>query len=214
MPHDPENELVIEDVAELDPEKGDSVFDQFEPEQAVAVVGPDGLPMDRDPAHSFDDALPPPLTPQTMACLAQVANDKLGRTNDLPACRWYKRQRYTSSSTPGATQIDRYCTHPSQRGLNGACTILRDAAIYQCELRIPPDPAATKVLEAIDAIKIAQGLARLEVEADKRKAIEDGQAALETEVQAEPARRYRMFRTQEDVEVGRTTLDADDYEKS
>jgi hypothetical protein len=213
MPSNPDDDLLVDDIAHAEPEKGDSVFDQFVPDQVVAVQGPDGLPMDRDPAHSFEDSLPPPLTPQTMVCLPQTADPENGRTEDLPACAYYRRQRYSSSSTPGATQIDRYCTHPSQRGLNGACTILRDSAIYQCELRDPPDQASYAVLEAIDSIKIAQGIERLKVEADKRKAIDDGKAAIAADGKAEPARRYRMFRTRDDVEAGRRVLDADDFEK-
>lgn len=213
MPQDPDSEITPDDIAQLDPEKGDSVFDQFSPERALAVEGPDGLAMDRDPPHSYDDALPPPLTPQTMNCLAQPADEAAGRPMPLPECKWYKRQRYSSASTPGATQIDRYCTHPSQRGLNGACTILRDAAIYQCELRIPGDPAGVIVLDAIDDSKIQMGIARLAAEASKRQAIEAGEEAVRDRGKPGVARRYRMFRTPEDVKAGRTVLNPDDYEK-
>lgn len=198
---DDNDRMEVDDIdVEANPSPGESIFDQFQPEQAVAVRGPDGLAMDKDPPWTFHDALPPPLTPKTMACLAQPADPAMGRHTPLPKCRYYKRQRHLSPRTPDLALIERYCTEPTQRGLNGACMILKDSAVFQCELRDPFDPSAELVLDAIDSEKIQIGEQRL-IDEGRDGPIEDARKVVG----------YRMFKTADDVAEGRTEVSEEDF---
>ena len=111
----------------------------------------------------------------------------------LGKCDYYKRQRVHSPMTPDRPLIQRFCCHPSLRGINGAALVIDDAGIFECEFRGPPNPHASAVLDAIDDDKIEKGSARLDFE--KRTGKTKG---------------YRMFRTPEDVASGRTVLDEGD----
>lgn len=193
------NEIEEQDVDEANPHPGRKFLDQFKPRKITVISGPDGLPVEKDPPWRHQDAIPPPLAPMTMACLAQPRDARIGRLVDIPKCRYYRRQRTTATEIPGATTIDRYCMHPAMRGLNGAAMAVGDCAIFNCELRDPVDPATEPILDSIDNEKISLGEKRLETE---------GYLA------AEEDRRtvgYRMFRTEEDVKEGRTTVDEEDY---
>jgi hypothetical protein len=201
MVADEKERMTVDDIeTEANPSPGESIFDQFQPEQALAVKGPDGLAVDKDPPWTFHDALPPPLTPKTMACLAQPKDDDIGRTEALVKCRYYKRQRHLSPRTPDVALIDRFCAHPEQRGLNGACMLLKDAAIFQCEFREPADPSAELILDAIDVQKIEIGEQRL-IDEGRTGPIDEGKKVVG----------YRMFKTMEDLDEGRTTLAEEDY---
>jgi len=191
------------------PRPGDAVTDAFEPYPPQLKIGHDGLPVEVDPPWTPKQAAPIPLSPKTMCCLEQpdvmvpgrgrkvqdakgiwVREKELG---PLPKCEFYKRQRVHDAMTPDRPLLQRFCTHPSLRGINGASLVLDDAGIFNCELRSPTNPQDTLVLDEIDSRIIAKGEARVEFE--KRTGKTKG---------------YRMFRTPEDVAAGRHTLDEGD----
>jgi hypothetical protein len=78
--------------------------------------------------------------------------------------------------------------------------LLKDAAIFQCEFRDPPDPSAELILDAIDTEKIQIGEQRL-IDENRTGPIEEGRKVVG----------YRMFKTVEDLDEGRTTVPEDEY---
>ncbi|MFA4971406.1 MAG: hypothetical protein WC683_02250 [bacterium] len=185
------------------PTPGGSIFEQFRPAQPEYRDGPDGMPIEKDPPWTFSQALPPPLCPQTFSCLEQEPDPKKGRLTRLGKCRFYKRQRVISPDIPDLALIERFCTVEALRGINGAAMCLKDSAIFDCEFRDPPDPAATNVLDAIDAEKIEIGKARVIVE---------GAGSGDREAPRK-IKGYRMFKTKEDVEAGKKVLDKDEFQE-
>jgi len=183
------------------PVPGGSIFDQFQPAQPEFKDGPDGLPVEKDPPWSFSQALPPPLAPQTLSCLAQEVDVGAGRHVALPRCRYYKRQRVLSPDIPDLAQIERFCTIESLRGINGAAMCLKDCAILNCEFRDPPDPAAEIMLDAIDKVKIEIG---------KERVATEGHAG-DGKVGPRKLKGFRMFKTLEDVANKKTTLNDDEF---
>ena len=178
-------------VTELGSPVPGEVFTEYNPYDYTMTIGPDGLPVEDMPPWQSQDAAPIPLTPETMHCLPQ---DKSAWDRDgLPACKYYKRQRVHNPQAPERPMIQRFCTHQSLRGINGAALTLDDAGIFDCEFRFPPSTRASVILDRIDSNKIVLGRERLVQEASGK-----GIAG------------FRMFRTPEDVAAGRYVLDEDD----
>jgi hypothetical protein len=178
-----------QDADELDPRPrpGDSFFEQYQPSRPELRTAADGMPVEIDPPWSVQDAMPPPLCPETFACMAQPAH---GQTREVQRCDYYVRQRVNAPDAPDRPLIQRFCTHPGLRGLNGAALALSDAAIFECELREPPDPRAREVLDAIDGIITAKGRERIDFTSKTGK-----------------VKGYPIFRTPEDVKAGRLVAD-------
>jgi len=160
-----------DDEAEGHPRPSDSVFDAFPTVQPNIIMDPsDGMPREADPPWTFEDAQAPPLTPETMVCIRQ--SDGLG------PCKHYRRQLALDPEMDRPI-ILRWCTCPALRGTNGAALSLRDSAMPHCELRDPPDPRSTELLDKLDDEKIRLGQNR---------------------------EYFRMFKTPEDVKLGRTKV--------
>jgi hypothetical protein len=192
-PH-PSDEPEIKDLEELGaPVPGDSMTDNFEPYAYTMVEGPDGLPVEDTPPWQSADSAPIPLTPETVQCLPQKPGKHT--PEGLPACSHYKRQRVHNPTAPDRPIIQRFCTHPSLRGINGACLSLDDAGVFECEFRDPIDPRAKLVLDMLDHHKIKLGRERLQ-----------------NEVKTGKVHGFRLFRTPEDVAAGRFTLSDDDID--
>lgn len=136
------------------PRVSDSVFDAMPEYKPFAIMYPDGMPVDHTPDVG-DDAQAPPLSPDTLVCMAQPQKDG----TILPKCRFYARQKARDSEI-GVWVIQRWCVHPSLKGTNGAALSLRDSAVPCCELRDPPDARSTESLDAFDAMRIRQGADR------------------------------------------------------
>lgn len=183
------------------PTPGGSIFDQFQPAQPEYRDGADGMPVEKDPPWSYNQALPPPLAPATLSCLAQDPDPKNGRHARLEKCRYYKRQRVLAPDIPDLSQIERFCIVESLRGINGAALCLKDSAILNCEFRDPPDPAASIMLDAIDDLKIAIGKERVESEGHAG----DGRTG------PRRVKGYRIFKTPEDLAQKKTTLNEDEF---
>lgn len=187
---------------EVGPEQAPSVsacvFDQFDPPPPKLIMGPDGLPVEKDPPWSHRDALPPPLTPETLNCMKQPPDPKNGRFVELGRCIHYRRQRVNDIDCPDRPIINRMCCAPEMRGINGASMVIRDACVFDCELRIPPDPKAEFILDAIDAEKIDIGRERMDLAAGK-----DGGGRRH--------RGYRIFRTDKEAQEGKTMLAENEF---
>ena len=178
------------------PTPGETFTENFDPYQYTLVEGPDGMPVEATPPWQSQDTAPIPLTPETVACLPQGADEftkRAGIEGGLPVCSFYKRQRVHNPQAPERPIIQRFCTCPSLRGINGACMSLDDAGIFDCEFREPPHPKATPTLDRIDHDKITLGRERLKHERATGK-----------------VHGYRLFRTPEDVAAGRYVLDEGD----
>ena len=173
------------------PVPGEVFTENYNPYEYTMTDGPDGLPIESTPPWQSQDTAPIPMTPETLACLRQ-AKDAFNKW-ELPQCEFYKRQRVHNPTAPDRPFIQRFCTNPSLRGINGAALSLDDAGIFDCEFRHPENARATPTLDAIDARKIDLGRKRLIGEAKTGKVVG-----------------YRMFRTPEDVAAGRTMLEEDD----
>lgn len=159
------------DDVEGHPRPSDSVFAAFPTTEPAIVLDPaDGMPREADVPWTFQDALAPPLTPETLVCMKQSA--------DLPHCRYYKRQLALDPELDRPI-IMRWCTCPALRGTNGSALSLRDSAMPHCELRDPKDPKSTDLLDKIDDEKIKLGQNR---------------------------EYFQMFKTPEDVRLGRTKV--------
>ena len=173
------------------PSPGDAMVENFEPYAYTMKIGPDGLPVEDTPPWQSADTAPIPLTPETVQCLPQPPGHFT--PEGVSACRYYKRQRVHNPRAPDKPILNRLCTHDAVRGMNGACMVLDDAGIFECELRDPPDPRSKMVLDLIDHHKMLLGRKRLE-----------------QEVATGSVHGYRLFRTKEDVDAGRFTLEEND----
>jgi hypothetical protein len=194
-PDEPKDD-VDEDGHELgSPSPGEVFTDDFNPYEPVMIEGADGMPVEQDPPWSSEDAAPIPLTPQTVACLAQPKSH--WNLDGVSACRHYRRQRVHNPKAPDRPMIQRFCCHPFLRGINGACLSLDDAGIFECEFRTPEDKRAILVLNGIDSVKVRKGQERLVQEKKTGK-----------------THGYRLFRTPEDVKAGRFVLDENDTSSS
>ncbi len=153
---------------------GESVFDAFQPEVDVWGTGPDGLPaaIEKDTGDG-----PYPFLPENLVCMKQ---------DSAETCIYYKRQLVPLGVHHDQRQVDRWCTHPSQRALNGAALNLSESAMFACELRDPPHPESVKLLDDGDA---------------KRLSTATG-----------PKKHWRLFRTPEEAAAGVTELGENDYE--
>lgn len=190
---EPKTAAEIEHGAELGgPVPGQSLTEQYNPYDYTYTAGPDGMPVEALPPYQSQDAAPIPLTPETVMCLPQ-SKDAWLKDDVLPTCRYYKRQRVHNPQAPDRPMIQRFCTHPQLRGINGAALVLDDAGIFECEFRAPPHPRTVPILDRIDSELIKKGRVRLEQERKTGK-----------------VHGYRLFRTLEDVKQGRFVLDEND----
>jgi len=174
------------------PVPGEAFTEQYNPYDYTLTEGPDGLPVEATPPWQSQDTAPIPLTPETVTCLPQPKDAWADEA--LPACRFYKRQRVHNPQAPDRAIVQRFCTAPELRGINGACMSMDDAGMFDCEFRDPPHPRARVVLDRIDYIKIQLGRERLVEERKSGK-----------------VHGYRMFRTPEDVAAGRYVVDEGDH---
>lgn len=178
------------------PTPGETFTENFNPYEYTLVEGPDGMPVEATPPWQSQDTAPIPLTPETVACLPQPPDEwckQAGLPEGLPVCTHYKRQRVHNPQAPERPIIQRFCTRPELRGINGACMSLDDAGIFDCEFRDPPHPKSKPMLDRIDHDKVKLGRERL-VHERKTGAVHG----------------YRLFRTPEDVKAGRYVLDEND----
>lgn len=183
------------DLAELGaPVPGEALTENFEPYAYTTTIGPDGLPVEDTPPWQSADSAPIPLTPETVQCLPQGPGKYTPK--GLAACIHYRRQRVHNPQAPDRPIIMRFCTHPALRGINGACLSLDDSGVFECEFRDPLDPRATLVLDLLDHHKIKLGRERLQNEVNTGK-----------------VHGFRMFRTLEDVALGRTVLSDEDMQE-
>jgi hypothetical protein len=165
------------------PRHGDSVFDQYKPIAPKIVMHDDGLPLPVYPEIDSEQTYAPPLSPETLVCMAQEPSPEFGRPGAIPKCKFYARQLCREPGAIDRPIIERWCLHEAQRGLNGAAFSLRDTEVPFCELRVPPDPKSEFCMDKVDARKIEQGKDR---------------------------RVYPVFKTLADLEAGRTSVKDED----
>jgi hypothetical protein len=107
-----------------------------------------------------------------------------GRTEALPSCKHYARQKGVDETIPVYITM-RWCTHGCMRSLSGAALSLRDTAMIACELREPRDPCTDALLDKDDEKRVKLGGKRVG---------------------------YRLYKTPEDVAAGKTSLSEEEWE--
>jgi hypothetical protein len=164
-----------DDVPLGPPTPGLSVYESFDPTPDMWANGADGLPV---PLEEDRGDGPYPFKPENLVCIRQ--------DDGTPACSFYKRQLVPLGEHHDQRWVDRWCTHPCMRGLNGASLNLSESAMFACELREPPHLASIRLLDEGDAKRI--------------------------EAASGPKKFWPMFQTPEQSAAGVTTLGENDYE--
>lgn len=160
----------------------EELSDEFSPSQIVTTTGPDGLPMQTAPEAGKSDI--PVFSCETLVCIGDFSqfHDKEGRVYDkalvehfageyrlrsdvsiqvtpkrLP-CTHYVRQMVQFEHNPEVKMISRLCS--ARRDRQGAFMSVRDRAVWACDMRFPPDPESTRLLDEFDEKKLKEGRER------------------------------------------------------
>ncbi len=159
----------------------EELADEFSPSQIVTTTGPDGLPMLSAPEAGSSDI--PVFSCETLVCIGDYSqfHDSEGRVYD-PAlveyrsnayrlkvdstivdpkrepCIHYVRQMVQFEHNPEVKMISRLCS--ARRDRQGAFLSVRDRAVWACDMRSPPDPESTKLLDDFDNKKLKEGRER------------------------------------------------------
>jgi hypothetical protein len=160
----------------------EELADEFSPSQIITTTGPDGLPMLSAPEAGASDI--PVFSCETLVCIGDYSqfHDSEGRVYDkalvehragayrllsdpsihvvpkrLP-CVHYVRQMVQFEHNPEVKMISRLCS--ARRDRQGAFMSVRDRAVWACDMRNPPDPESTKLLDDFDNKKLKEGRER------------------------------------------------------
>lgn len=160
----------------------EELADEFSPSQIVTTTGPDGLPMLSAPEAGSSDI--PVFSCETLVCIGDYSqfHDDEGNVYDralveyrageyrllsnasihvtpkrLP-CVHYVRQMVQFEHNPEVKMISRLCS--ARRDRQGAFMSVRDRAVWACDMRSPPDPESTKLLDDFDNKKLKEGRER------------------------------------------------------
>lgn len=160
----------------------EELSDEFSPSQIVTTTGPDGLPMQTAPEAGKSDI--PVFSCETLVCIGDFSqfHDREGRVYDkalvehragayrllsdasihvtpkrLP-CVHYVRQMVQFEHNPEVKMISRLCS--ARRDRQGAFMSVRDRAVWACDMRSPPDPESTRLLDEFDEKKLKEGRER------------------------------------------------------
>jgi hypothetical protein len=94
---------------------------------------------------------------QTPYVVANVAHHLPVIPKRLP-CVHYVRQMVQFEHNPEVKMISRLCS--ARRDRQGAFMSVRDRAVWACDMRNPPDPESTKLLDDFDNKKLKEGRER------------------------------------------------------